>query len=124
MRSAAAGGLALCAGLVLAGQLPVGAAGAWLSAVGIAGTVPALILIGVAGVRSRARRRAMLVVAVLGAVLVASCAGLVAISSRGGGGLAGGGGGLGLAVLLAGVWLVPLLVVALGHAWSFDRGSD
>jgi hypothetical protein len=119
MRVVAAGVLAVCAFAVLAGQLFGGAAGVWGMALGTAGTVPALMLLGLGGApKSPRRRRAVAVIGALAVVLVASVAGLVALSGHGGTwfGLSPG-----LLVLLVGVWLVPLVLVGIGFGLTYEE---
>jgi hypothetical protein len=122
MRGAAAGLLAICCLAVLAGQLVGGPAGPWLLALGSAGAIPALMLLGVGGRRGSSHRRgAVAVIVALGVVLVASTAGLVAVSGHPGVWL-----GLspGLLVLLAGVWLVPLVLVGVGFGLTYEDRTD
>ena len=121
MRAAAAGLLAACVLAVLAGQLMIGGpAGAWLLALGTAGTVPSLMLLGIGPARRGAcrRRGALAVIGALAAVLVASVAGLVTLSGHDGDWL-----GLspGLLVLLVGVWLVPLVLVGIGFGLTYEE---
>jgi hypothetical protein len=121
MRAFAVVLLALGALAVLAGQLAGGAEAAWPMAAGIAGSVTALMLFGVAAMREGgARRGALAVVVAMGCVLAVSVLGIVALSADGEGG-AWLGASPGLVVLLAGVWLVPLVLVGIGHGLTFDR---
>mgnify|MGYP006302953337 CR=1 FL=1 len=121
MRAPAALLLALSALAVLAAQMAGQAAAAWLMAAGIAGSVTALMLLGVAsGPGQRPRRGALVVVATLGGVLAVSVLGIVALSAEADA-TAWLGASPGLIVLLGGVWLLPLVLVGLGHGWTFDK---
>jgi hypothetical protein len=101
----------------LAGFLAGGRAGSWLAAACAAGLPAALLPLAVAG--QRRRRRVLAVAVVLGLSLAASLAGLLVLAGRLAEAPWPAGVPLALWLLFAGLWLVPLLVTGLGHAWAF-----
>lgn len=108
----------LAAVAVLLGCLLPGEVGTWSLAGGAALLPTALIVLG-AGAKERALRRFRLVPAALALTLLGTLATLIVLHRTDRAGDAG------LVLLLAGIWLLPLILTGLGHALTFPtaRGA-
>jgi len=117
--------------------LPAGlaAASAAMLAALLAGGVPAAAVFGLLAAafpvglislalarRGRLRRNALHLAALL-VLLVGSAAAMLALRGAGAEGPRLAGLPLSLAVLLGGIWLVPLLLTGLAHGLTFDAGA-
>ena len=114
--------LAVASAAMLAALLAGGdAAGA---AFGLLAAAFPVGLIALALVRRRRLGRNALALAVLAVLLVGSTAAMLALRGGGVDGPRLAGLPLSLAVLLGGIWLVPLLLTGLAHALTFDAGPS
>ena len=112
--------LAVASAAMLAALLAGGdAAGA---AFGLLAAAFPVGLIALALVRRRRLGRNALALAVLAVLLVGSTAAMLVLRGGGVDGPRLAGLPLSLAVLLGGIWLVPLLLTGLAHALTFDAG--
>ncbi len=99
---------------MLAGCLLPGPPGTWLLAIGAALLPAALIALGVRA-KERSAGSVRLLLAALTLLLFGTLGALIQLHR------ADRAGAIGLLLLLAGIWFLPLLLTGIGHAVTFSR---